>query len=582
MSKKRKLKQKYLSLFRFISFLSKYKKKFLFMGLSSLLVSCINIPLPWLNKVLIDDIMIKQQTSLLSVVLGGILLTTIIGRSLSALAQYYSAYSQEIMSYDLRTSFLKHLFRLPFSFYDKNQVAKVLSRFEDAAQARNILVEGTITVMISIPYLVIIPIIVFSMNVKLTLLAGLTVPWMISSLVGLSRFTREYSRKHAEIKAENDARLYEGLSGLREIKALGILPSVYRRINLLFLKRRKFRMYLDSCTIIEEWLSEVLQAIGSFCYMWFGVSAVANGDLSVGEFMAFSSFVGYMYDALEKIYMLIIPIQKANVFTKRYYEVKDLKKEVEVPKNVVDFESLKGDIELRDIQFSYNEERRILDGLSLDIKDNQTVAIIGKTGSGKSTLVNLLPHFYGIQSGEIKISGIDIKRVDLDKLRSQFSIVSQFPFIFSGTIEENITGGLKGYASYQVEDAAKKACLHDFVSSLSEGYETVIGENGVTLSGGERQRVAIARAFLLDRPFLILDEATSNLDVNTENEIQKNIDEFCKGRTVVIIAHRLSTISKADKIVVLNKGKIVEEGTPVELLERKGFYYDFYNKSFNK
>lgn len=523
--------------------------------------------------------MIKQSITLMPVILIGTFLLTVVREVLNGLRQYYTDYVQEIMSLEIRTKFYRHLQRLSFSFYDSREVAEVLSRFDDAGQSRAILIECVNIIMTNITYLIVIPFIVFSMNWKLTLLAGLTVPWMISSMVGLSKLNRKYSRLHAEKKAENDAKLYETISGLREIQSLVTENMTFRMIKRLFLQRRKLRIYLDTYQNLEDCIAEIMTALGTLCYMWYGVSLVAKGHLTVGEFLAFSTFVEYMYESLEKIYKLMVPIQKAIVYTDRFYEIYDTKSEIENPADPVKIDTLKGGIQLQNVQFSYDTSRKTLKNINLTIDPGKMVAIVGRTGSGKSSLVKLLPRFYSPESGMIKINGIDIKRYALDQLRKNISFVSQDPFIFSGTIKDNITGGRNGYSWEEIIHASQQANLHNFITtSLPQKYYTHIGEHGARLSGGEKQRIALARCFLLNRPIIILDESTSQLDTQTEYVVQQNLIKFQGDKIIIAIAHRINTVKNADIILVMDKGEIVEQGHYYSLIERKGEFYNFYKK----
>jgi ABC-type multidrug transport system fused ATPase/permease subunit len=290
--------------------------------------------------------------------------------------------------------------------------------------------------------------------------------------------------------------------------------------------------------------------------------------MTVGELIAFTTLIGYLYNPLTTIVGLMVPIQEVLVYTKRFYDVYDVQPDIQNPIRPVKVKAFQGHVIYSGVHFSYNPNKAVLEGIDLDIRPGCRVALVGKTGSGKSTL----------QRGIVAIDGVDVRKMSLDYLRSRIGIVMQHPFIFVGTIFENITCGQKGFMKNQVIEAAKAANAHEFIASMPDGYNTRIGERGETLSGGERQRLAIARLFLLNRPILILDEATSNVDQNTESLIHEALCRLAKGRTTFIIAHRASTVQDADTIVVLDAGRIVEHGTHQALMAMKGAYGSLYHR----
>jgi ABC-type multidrug transport system fused ATPase/permease subunit len=300
--------------------------------------------------------------------------------------------------------------------------------------------------------------------------------------------------------------------------------------------------------------------------------------MTVGELVAFTTLIGYLYNPLTSIVGLMVPIQEVLVYTKRFYDVYDVQPDIQNPIRPIKVKAFQGHVVYSGVQFGYNPNKAVLEDIDLDIEPGCRVALVGKTGSGKSTLVSLLPRFYDPQKGVIAIDGVDVRKMSLDYLRSRIGIVMQHPFIFVGTIFDNITCGQKGFMEIQVIEAAKAANAHCFIASMPDGYDTRIGERGATLSGGERQRLAIARLFLLNRPILILDEATSNVDQKTESLIHDALSRLAKGRTTFIIAHRASTVQDADTIVVLDAGRIVEQGTHQELMSRKGVYGSLYHR----
>lgn len=338
-------------------------------------------------------------------------------------------------------------------------------------------------------------------------------------------------------------------------------------------------MFLHVFNSVEGLISTLMTAIGSALYTWYGVSLVIAGGMTVGEFTAFTMYVGYLYQPITAIVGLLVPYQEFAVASKRFYEVYDVKSEIEEPENPVEIEDLQGHVVFSNVHFAYGRERPILQNINLNVAPGQKVALVGSTGAGKSTLVSLLPRFYTPEQGTITIDGVDIQSMSVKSLRNQIGTIMQHPFLFTGSIFENITAWQHRFREEQVIQAAKDACAHEFITSLPEGYQTKVGENGVNLSGGERQRIAMARVFLLNRPILILDEATSSLDTATEALIQQALQRLCAGKTTFLVAHRLSTIKDADLILVMEQGQIVERGQHQALIDQQGVYYQLYHNS---
>jgi len=568
----------YRNIVKFLVLIRPYWKNIIVFIFSGLILTFLSLPYPWLTKLMIDDVMLRQDTSLLYVILIGTFLVTAIRSILSSLRNYYVSYVQHAMAFDIQFVFFKHLQRLSFSFYDSHEVAEILARLRDASESRRILIEVINQIVTNLLYLSIVPVIVFMMNWKLALIAGATLPWLAFSFFVLSRVVRRYARLVAEKRAEVSARNYEFISGIREIQALRVENRILRRIKQLYLRFRKLDMEMRVFGNVQGLFGSIMTAIGTLFYTWYGATLVIRGTMSVGELIAFTTFIGYLYNPLTSMVGLMVPIQEVLVYTKRFYDVYDVKPDVQDPIRPVKVKAFQGHVIYSGVHFRYNSNKALLEAIDLDIRPGCRVALVGRTGSGKSTLVSLLPRFYDPQKGVVAIDGVDVREMSLDFLRSRIGIVMQHPFLFVGTISDNITCGQKGFSQTQVMEAAKAANAHEFISSLPEGYNTPVGERGETLSGGERQRLAIARLFLLNRPILILDEATSNVDQKTESLIHEALGRLAKGRTTFIIAHRASTVKDADTIVVLDAGRIVEQGTHQELVARKGVYGSLYHR----
>ena len=567
---------------KFSLLLRPYWKNILVFIFTGLVLTVLSLPYPWLTKIMIDDVMLQQDNSFLFVILGITFILTVFRSLFSSVRDYYISYIQHAMSYDIELKFFKHLQSLNFSFFDKQEIAEVLSRFRDAAQSRQILIDILNRIVTNLLYLSIVPVIVFLMNWKLALIAGITLPWLAFSFFVLSRMVRKYAKIVAEKRAELSAKNYEAFSGIREIQALNIESRVLIRIKKLLLRFRKKDMEMRVISNIQGLLGGIATAGGTLFYTWYGATLVINGQMTIGELIAFTTFIGYLYNPLTDMVGLLVPIQEVVVYTERFYDIYDITPAIRNCANPAAVKNINGDISFSNISFTYHSKeysstaQRTLDKINIDIPAGSRVAVIGQTGSGKSTFVSLIPRFYDPDKGSIQIDGIDIKDFELDFLRSNIGVMRQAPFIFTGTIFENITCWKKGFSRNRVIDAAKAASVHDFVSKLSKGYDTLVGEKGETLSGGERQRIAIARIILLNRPIMILDEVLSAVDEKTRYIIQKAIKKISRNKTVFMVTHDLENILDADIILVFDQGRIIETGGHQELSEKKGMYYKLY------
>lgn len=569
-------KKKYRNIIAFYYLIRPYWRNIAVFIFTGLLLTLLSLPYPWLTKILIDDILIRQDASLLYIVIGTTFALTVVRTTLGGLRTYYVNYVMHAMASDIRMRFFGHLQKLSFSFWDGREVAETLSRFRDAAKSRRLLVQIINTTINNLLYLAIIPFIVLSLNWKLALVAGVSLPATILSYAILSRLVRRSARLVSEKSAELGAKNQEYLLASREVQALGIEQHVYRRSKRITLQYRKLDMKLMTYGIVQTFIGGLTGAFGVFLYTWCGALQVITGAMTVGELTAFTSFIGYLYGPLTNLAGLMVPVQQSVVYTNRFFELYDLIPEIQSPVNPKLKYNFRGDITFSGVRFWYQKERIVLDGIDLDIQAGMNVAILGGSGSGKSSLMSLLPRFYDVCEGEVLLDGVDIRELPLEYLRSKIAVVAQEPFFFVDTILNNITGWRSSYSVEQVHRAAMAANAHECILSLPQGYDTIMGEDGATLSGGEKKRIAIARAFLLDRPLLIMDEATSSVDDKSDREIRQASAKLMKGRTTFTVSHRMTSVKDCDLIILMEHGRIIEQGSHDELLARGGSYTQQY------
>lgn len=569
-------REKYKNIIAFYLLMRPYWRNIAVFVLTGLLLTLLSLPYPWFTKILIDDVLLRQDDSLLYVIVGVTFALTVTRAFFAALRTYYVSYVTHTMASDIRLLFFAHLQKLSFSFWDGREVAEILSRFRDASSSRHILVQIINTTINNLLYLSIIPLIVFSLNWKLALIAGVSLPATILSYAILSRAVKKYARLVSEKGAELSAKNQEFLLANREVQSLGIEQHVYRRAKRYTLQFRKLDMKLKTFGNIQNFVGALTGAFGVLLYTWYGALQVITGVMTVGELTAFTSFIGYLYGPLTNLAGLMVPIQESMVYTNRFYELYDLVPEIRSPDKPRKKDTFRGDITFSGVRFGYEEGRVVLDDIDLEIQAGMNVAILGGSGSGKSTLVSLIPRFYDVSEGKILLDGIDIREIPLEYLRSKVAVVAQDPFFFVDTIYNNITGWRSSYQVEQVYEAARAANVHDCILSLPKGYDTVMGEDGATFSGGEKKRIAIARAFLLDRPLLIMDEATSSVDEKTDREIRQASAKLMEGRTTFTVSHRPTSVIDCDLILLMENGRVVEKGSHEDLLAHGGRYAHQY------
>ena len=535
------------------------------------------IALIWLTKHVIDGALIPRDRHALWLYVWAVVGVGIARAVFMAGRRLLSGKQALAVEMDMRQGLYAHLVRLSFGFYDRHQTGQLMSRATvDLQGVRFFLGYGLIFFFQNVLTVVSVTIILLVFEWKLALIALAITPILVVLAYRYSHVAhptlREVQQKLADVATVAE----ENIVGVHVVKSFAQEDAERakfdRRSEAVFNETIRANRQRALYVPLISWIPLVAQG----AVLLVGARMVTNGSLTVGGFVAFNLYLGSLVTPLRSLGMWIGQAQRATAAGERIFEIMDAPEEVADRPAAVELPPGGGDLRFEHVGFEYIEGRLVLEDVDLHVPAGKTIALIGHTGSGKTTLTSLVPRFYDATSGRVVVDGVDVREVTLHSLRHAIGVIPQDPFLFSATVRENITFGAPGLSDEQVEHVARLAQAHEFVERLPDGYDTVIGERGITLSGGQRQRLAIARAIAVDPRILILDDATASVDATTEAKIRLGLREAMLGRTTVIIAHRLSTISLADEIVVLDAGRIVAQGTHDELLEQSAVYRDIY------
>ncbi|EAE9361156.1 ABC transporter ATP-binding protein [Listeria monocytogenes] len=484
---------------------------------------------------------------------------------------------------DMRRDLFSHLQKQPFGFYDNQKTGKLMSRMTtDLFEIGEVAHHGPEDIFISIMSLFGAFFLMLNINVKLAISTFILVPILTVLIVYFNKRMTKVTTGIFKDLGNFNAGVENAISGVRVVQAFANEPHEKGRFKVLNQAYRKSKLMFYKVMGLSFSFNYFLMRLISLFALLFGAYFTINGEISYGEFVGFILLTNVFIRPIEKINNVIESYPKGFAGFKRFLEVMDTEPAIQDEKDAKPAEAFRGDIAYNQVSFGYSDGKNVLNHINLSIKAGETVAFVGPSGAGKTTICNLLPRFYDVSAGEITIDGENIKRFTLPSLRAQIGVVQQDVFLFSGTVRENIAYGKLDASEEEIEHVVKLAHLSKVVEEMPDGLDTIIGERGVKLSGGQKQRLAIARMFLKNPPILILDEATSALDTETEQVIQASLEELAEGRTTLIIAHRLATIKHADRIIVVNETGIAETGTHDELLAQdNGAYKRLYDAQFN-
>ena len=567
---------------RFISYYRPHKTIFVLDMLASLLVALVGIVYPIITREMLNELIPNKQYRMIVFAGIGLLLLYVVRMLLNFFIQYYGHVMGVRMQAQMRSDMFRHLEKLPYSFYDNHETGKIMSRMtndlmdisELAHHGPENLLISSISVIVSFVYL-------STINIWLTLIIFACVPFLILIAATLRKRMRNAFMESRVSTAQINASLESSISGIRVTKAFTNSDKEEEKFeegNGMFVSaRRKAYKAMGQFHSGTSFITDIFNVIiliagGLFLY---------NGSIDFGDYSAFIVSVNLFISPVMTLINFMEQYQTGVTGFERFVEIMDQAPEEDTP-GAVDIGTVEGDIEFRHVSYRYEDSNPVLDDLSLHVKKGQTYALVGPSGGGKTTICHLIPHFYDVKTvdGEILIDGKELHTVTMASVRRNIGIVQQDIYLFNASIRDNILYGRLDATEEEVIEAAKRANIHDYIMTLENGYETIIGERGVRLSGGQKQRLSIARVFLKNPPILILDEATSALDNTTEILIQQALDELCKGRTTIVVAHRLSTIKHADEIAVIADGKIVEQGDHETLMANGGMYAELYSLQF--
>lgn len=568
---------------RLLSYIKPYMRRLAEAIVCIIIAAGANLYLPWIIKDMIDKVLAEKDMQMLNVISGGIVVTFFIRGIFYYGQSYLVSFVGQRVIIDVRDVLFRKFQRLPLSYFDRHQTGEIMSYIaNDVAALQNALVDRLIELVTESSIFIGSLVMMVMLDWKLSLLTLITVPLVGQAMKVFGRKLKSSGTVIQERLADITATMQESIAAIRVVKSFGRedyeIERFHRQNELNFRAEMKNNQLMSLLTPTVEFLA----ALAVTVIVWFGGYEVVNGVITAGALVAFLTYAVNLANPVKRISRVYGAIQKAMAGADRVFAIMDLPETIVNRPGAKGLPPVRGEVVFDDVTFAYEEGNDALSQVSFSADPGQMIAFVGPSGAGKSTIANLIPRFYEVSSGAIRIDGYDVRDVTMESLRGQIGIVPQETMLFSATVRENIRYGRLDATEEEILQAAKDANAHEFIMALPEGYETKIGERGLNLSGGQRQRIAIARAILKDPRILILDEATSALDTESEKVVQAALDRLMIGRTSFVIAHRLSTVFNADQIYVIEGGRIHEHGTHEALLAAGGLYSNLYHIQFSK
>ncbi|OPJ55933.1 ABC transporter ATP-binding protein [Alkalithermobacter paradoxus] len=568
---------------KFIEYYKPHKHLFFLDFTCAFFIAIMDLIFPMVARKMVDDVLPQKNVQLILLFGGGLLLLYILRSVFQYIVDYWGHILGVRMEYDMRKDLFNHIHKLSFRYFDNTKTGHIMSRIvNDLNEVSELAHHGPEDLFITTITLVGSFVIMVSLNVKLALVTFAVVTVMLVFAVVKNRAMKKSFRELRKKLADINAQVEDSISGVRVVKAFTNEEYEHQKFEI---GNRNFKNSKEySYKVMAEFFSGVtfFSNFINLIILVYGGLLISSGELSLGELVGFLLYVSMFLQPIRRMVHLIENYQKGMAGFNRFVEILEIDPDIVDKEDAMEIDRVKGDIEFKDVAFSYNDKSNVLKDISFMINAGETIAFVGPSGAGKTTLCSLIPRFYEVDKGSIRIDNVDIKDITQRSLRENIGIVQQDVFLFSGTIKDNIAYGKIGATDEEIIKAAKKANAHEFIMELEDGYDTYIGERGIKLSGGQKQRISIARIFLKNPPILILDEATSALDNETEKLIQQSLHDLSKDRTTLVIAHRLSTIKNADRIMVLTDEGIVEEGDHKKLIRKDGIYAKLYKSQFDR
>jgi|688.fasta_scaffold160100_2 ATP-binding cassette subfamily B protein len=563
---------------RMLRYLQPYWRQVVIAYVSMALATLVNLFVPQIIANAIDEGVATRNANVLFWA-GGLILGIAVVRGIVSFGQrYYGEWLSHRVAYDLRNHFYSSVQNLPFAFHDQAKTGDLMSRAtSDITETERFAGIGLMDLAAVLAMMIGIIVAMFLEHVQLTLIVLAPMIILVASAIHFGNLMRPMFKRIQEQMGVLSAVMQESMTGIGVVKAFAREPFEFAKFD-----RENDKWFDQRYASIKLWaiywpLFTLILSVAIFLLLWFGGPRAVAGEITVGSLFALISYVLMLNGPVLRVGFLVNMATSAGASASRVFEIIDTRNEIEEAPDALPLTNARGAVHFEGVSFAYQEGRSILQGVSFVAEPGEVIALIGPTGSGKSTIINLIPRFYDATSGAVLVDGQDVRRLQVKSLRSHISTVLQDPFLFNATIAENIAYGQPEAPIDAIIAAAKAAHAHEFIESFPQGYETVVGERGVTLSGGQKQRLAIARALLCDPRILILDDSTSSVDTETEHLIQQALAVLMQGRTTFVIAQRLLTLKSADQILVLDHGRIVQRGRHAELLTQGGLYRQIYD-----